>query len=228
MQINLKDIQLLPVMHSGRRARITDDVYFSSKYAKYISNSKLKLINPNEGGSPEQYFGGLKAFSTSSLALGSAVHELLLQPEEFELGPKVGLPTAKKGATVVAAVQNYLKGGGLYEAIVKACKSCDYYANAIDKHIKDLLDPCLEFYKVVKDYPKTTKEVIWLDDTTHDLCERCLTSMKNNKRIMSKLHPKDMFGDKIPSYNEDAIFCDFIAIYKDKAVLLPVKMKADN
>ena len=50
---------------------ITDEVYFSDKYSNYISNSKLKLINPDEGGSFKIYLEGLKQFSTRSMDIGA-------------------------------------------------------------------------------------------------------------------------------------------------------------
>ena len=50
---------------------ITDDIYFSKAYSGYISNSKLKLINPDEEGSFKTYLEGLKQFSTRSMDIGA-------------------------------------------------------------------------------------------------------------------------------------------------------------
>lgn len=36
-----------------------DEEYFSDKWAEWISNSKLALINPDQDGSPEVYKEGL-------------------------------------------------------------------------------------------------------------------------------------------------------------------------
>lgn len=52
---------------------ITDEVYFSDKYSNYISNSKLKLINPEEGGSFKTYLEGLKSSNSSSFDLGTYI-----------------------------------------------------------------------------------------------------------------------------------------------------------
>ena len=38
--------------------KMSDEEYFSSKYTNYISNSRLKLINPNQNGSPSKYKEG--------------------------------------------------------------------------------------------------------------------------------------------------------------------------
>ena len=45
---------------------------------------------------------------------------------------------------------------------------------------------------------------------------------------MSKLHPTDVFGDQIPSFNEDALFMDYLVVYKGRCFTLKFKMKADN
>ena len=52
---------------------ITDEVYFSDKYSNYISNSKLKLINPKEGGSFKTYLEGLQSSNSSSFDLGTYI-----------------------------------------------------------------------------------------------------------------------------------------------------------
>ena len=45
---------------------------------------------------------------------------------------------------------------------------------------------------------------------------------------MNALYPETVFGYKIPSYNEDALFMDYAVMYKDKVVILKYKMKIDN
>ena len=48
MAINLNDIKLSPVLESVYRSKISDAEYFSSSYSNYISNSRLKYINPEQ------------------------------------------------------------------------------------------------------------------------------------------------------------------------------------
>ena len=78
MTINLNDIKLSPVLESVYRSKISDAEYFSSSYSNYISNSRLKYINPDQGGSPSLYNNGIENKSTNSLELGTAIHELFL------------------------------------------------------------------------------------------------------------------------------------------------------
>ena len=51
-------ITVTPILDSIELKNITDEDYFSEKYSNCISNSKLSLINPDEGGSFEKYSEG--------------------------------------------------------------------------------------------------------------------------------------------------------------------------
>lgn len=70
MTINLNDIKLSPVLESVYRSKISDAEYFSSSYSNYISNSRLKYINPDQSGSPSLYNKGIENKVTESLSLG--------------------------------------------------------------------------------------------------------------------------------------------------------------
>ena len=54
-----KAVQLKPLTETVHIKDISDEVYFSKEYGNYISNSRLKLINPDEGGRPTKFFAGL-------------------------------------------------------------------------------------------------------------------------------------------------------------------------
>ena len=72
-----KVVRLKPLTETIQVKDISDAVYFSSAYSDYISNSRLKLINPEENGTPSKFFEGLnnnKIYS-DALIFGSAVHE---------------------------------------------------------------------------------------------------------------------------------------------------------
>lgn len=47
------EIQIVPLLDTLQILDISDEEYFGEKYREYISNSRLKLIDPEEGGSPE-------------------------------------------------------------------------------------------------------------------------------------------------------------------------------
>lgn len=224
-EINFKDFKVIPILSSIKRVDMSDEEYFSKTYRDYVSNSRLKNINPVEGGSPSLYKNP-PHFSTQSLVVGSAVHERLLQPESFELAPKMGRPTAKLGNCIDAAIKYRKQGYSIYESIIKGSDDADYYAGRLTySRIKSILKAGLPYYFAQKNLKGT--EIV-LSDPDYDTVTSCIKSVENNSEILNTLYPETAFGDKIPSYNEDAFFMDYIVMYKDKATILKYKMKIDN
>ncbi len=133
MPMSLNDIKLNPLVETLKVLDITDEEYFGNGYRDYISNSRLKYINPEQGGSPEQYFEGLKTAYSDSLVFGSAVHELVLQPNEFTLVDSVDRPTAKAGFMADELYSVFLiKGEVSDEDIIAASDKIDYYKGKMD------------------------------------------------------------------------------------------------
>lgn len=231
-KVRFKDFRIIPDFNSVRGEEISDEVYFSSKYSKYISNSRLKNINPEEGGSPKLFKTNPK-ISTQSLQRGSAVHEVILQPEEFELAPKVGKPNAKLGAMMDEIEKLISQTEGEYDIkdiIRKASKNVDYFSNSIDSKI-DIIEEAWNEYskKLIEIKSNKDKEQIILSDGDWDVVNSCIESLQANNEIMAKFHPKDIFGDPIESHCEDALFMDFIVIYKgNRCATLRFKLKIDN
>ena len=118
---------------------MSDEEYFSSKYRQYISNSRLKYIDPKEDGSPELYKNP-PHFSSSSLHIGSSVHECLLQPDSFCLAPKMHRPTAKLGDVVEMVYNLEHDGMDRIDAIREACNKVGYYVNQIDRKIPMIIE----------------------------------------------------------------------------------------
>ena len=224
-EINFKDFKVIPILSSIKRIDMSDEEYFSKTYRDYVSNSRLKNINPVEGGSPSLYKNP-PHFSTQSLVVGSAVHERLLQPESFELAPKMGRPTAKLGNCIDAAIKYRKQGYSIYESIIKGSDDADYYVGRLTySRIKSILKAGLPYYFAQKNLKGT--EIV-LSDIDYDTVTSCIKSVENNSKIINTLYPETTLGDKIPSYNEDAFFMDYVVMYKDKATILKYKMKIDN
>lgn len=226
MKIDLSQVTLKPILSSVQRLDISDEIYFGPQYKHYISNSRLKLIDPTCNGSPSTYKAGFTGKTTGSLSLGSNIHMLYLQPEEFELVTDVTLPNGKLGLACEKAIKHYKKGGKIEESIIKGCKDADYYANSLtDSKIRNVLRTCAPYYYQLKD----------LDDSKLVASERdlktivtCLENLKACKEATKLIHPTDMFGDPIDSFNEDTILIDYKCTYGDKSCILKFKMKADN
>ena len=143
-QINLNDLTLYLAEGSISREKISDELYFSQAYKHCSSNSKLKNINPEQQGSPQQYFEGGFGPKTASLAIGTCVHVATLEPEEFKLAPALGRPSAKLGDVLDAIIKFRKKGCSVYNSIVKACKEVDYYTNCVDSKIRMILEKGLK------------------------------------------------------------------------------------
>ena len=226
--VKFSDFQIVPISSSIRRVEMDDETYFSSTYSGYVSNSRLGLINPEQDGSAKKYYAPPK-FETQSLKIGSAVHECLLQPEEFTLAPKLGRPSAKLGDVIDEIIKNRAKGMSIYTSIIEASKKINYYTSSIDKKISNIIEKGLEYYLNATSRLVTKgKEEIILSDKDHDIVSACLNSCYNNLQLMKKLKPMDLFGDVIESHNEDAMFIDYLVTYKDKHVKLKFKLKLDN
>ena len=60
-KVQFKDFRIIPDINSVRKEDISDEVYFSPAYGFYISNSRLKWIDPKDGGTPSQFQNPWKA-----------------------------------------------------------------------------------------------------------------------------------------------------------------------
>ena len=57
-KISLSSFNIKPIISSAYHLDISDEEYFGPNYRNFISNSKLKLINPDQGGTPKSYKNG--------------------------------------------------------------------------------------------------------------------------------------------------------------------------
>ena len=156
----LQQIKITPLLDTLRLENISDASYFGEHYSDYISHSRMGLINPAQGGTPEAYFHGLSnnAKFTTSLAFGSAVHELTLQPELFHMCTSVDRPTSKAGFMADELFEEYKKNPSLRsEALIKASDKVDYYKGKFDKEKQDaLLSKCSDYWEDRKKYESSS------------------------------------------------------------------------
>lgn len=227
MQIKLADVRLIPLLHTVKRLKISDEEYFSEKYKDYISNSRLKYINPEQGGSPLKYKDGIPQETTRSLQLGSAIHEVFLQPESFSLEEDLERPSAKLGEVCDCIIKNRTEGKSIYESIFQACNEIGYYVNSLTPNrIKQIIAKGFNYYRKSKLVDNTDKIVLSSKD--REVCVNCLNSLNSHPEITRLIRPVDMFGEPTTSYNEDAIFMDVKCEYEGQSTILKLKMKADN
>lgn len=228
MKVVVDKIKIEPISNSVYREKISDEVYFSKKYSGYISNSRLKLINPEQDGSPSKYLKGFGNSTSPSLVLGSAVHEIFLQPESFSMGPNLNKPTGKLGLVIDEFISIKNKESiSIKNAIIKACKKVDYYANSLnDNRIRSIIKAGLPYYLGRKKMSEEGK--IFLPEKDMGIVTRCIENLRSNKKVVNIIQPVDFFGERIDSYNEDAFFINFKCSYESKECVIKFKMKADN
>jgi hypothetical protein len=232
----LNDIKITPLIESIKLLDISDEEYFGSEYADYISNSRLKLINPDQDGSPSKYRDGLSSDNkySDSLYFGSAVHELVLQPESFVLVESVNRPTAKAGFMAdelfLAFVTNHVV---TVDEIIAASDKIGYYKGKMDDDKADALRiKCEDYYAERLAYEwgsnyDSTKVPIYLDAKSRDKLQECIASVASNAQIQSLLKPDYLLEEPI-SKNESVLLMDVLVEHDGKSKVLKLKAKLDN
>lgn len=177
--------------------KIRDEDYFK---IPYISNSRLSLIDPECGGTPEKFFNGIYDTYTGSLAFGSALHELVLQPDIFDLCDTVDAPTGKLGLMAASMYKDWKEGYSLVEsAMTHSQKTCYYEDSMNENRIRKVIVSCLPYWNGRYAYERTVtdKEILYLDPQTRDRIKGCLKAVQSNLIFQGILHPTGMFSEPI-------------------------------
>lgn len=227
-----KKVKLTPIMESIQFIEMSDEEYFSAKYADYVSNSKLALVNPEQDGSPEMYLEGLGRHGkySDSLTLGSAVHELTLQQEKFFIVTDVDRPTAKLGSMADELYKYYSKHPFCvsHSQVIEASDKIDYYKGKMNSEkIQNVVDKCTPYWKGKLATCIEDKTPIFLDAKSREKLQLCMESIKSNREIQKLLHPEGFMETPI-SMNEAALFMNVRAEYDGKELILKLKAKLDN
>ena len=231
--MKLSQISIKPLIETLRVEDIDDNTYFSNKYNNYISNSRLSKINPDQDGSPTEFFDnwGKTKLNTTSLEYGSWLHTLVLQPNDFFL-TDVARPTAKMG---LMADYIYKKTHGIEvtnDIILEASNKCGYYKNKMsDTKISKVLTECSKYWQDRAAFEKSNDDArspIYCDPKNHAKLEACLEALKKNKEIQSLLNPEGLIETPI-SGNEIAFLIDvLVEAPEHKPFILKIKSKLDN
>lgn len=220
-----------------RIENVDDSDYFGAEYRDYVSNSMLKLINPDEGGAPTRFLEGFVSAPSSALELGSAVHQMILEKDKHFLSP-VDKPSGKVGLICdTYHIFKTIDGMTEREALVAACEEHDYYKGKMtEKKYEDLILKGTEYLEFLET-KSSTPGVIVLTEAQKEKLYGCLESTKNNKIIMDLLLPSKQDDIGLPinvvSYNEDVMTMEFVATIPDETGLddvldLKIKAKIDN
>lgn len=192
----------------------------------------MGLLNPRQDGNPDKFFSGLKFTTSQALALGSAVHELVLQPDSFELSEDVGKPTAKLGVMADELYPIFVERDVTKDDVVKASDKVDYYKGKITKdRANDVISECSNYWTKRKEREldiTQDREIIYLDNKSLEIVKSCVSALNSNKQVQNLLHPKGLLQDPI-SENEQAILLDVKAECPNGSeFILHLKSKLDN
>ena len=231
--MKLTDIKLEPLIDTLRVEKIDDKIYFTSPvYKNRISNSRLGLLNPKQGGSPDKFFAGFQQSFNPSFALGSAVHEQILQPDLFKLAEDTGKPTAKMGGMADELYDIYCQREITDEDIIKASNKIEYYKGKMTPdRIAEVRTKCAKYWETRASLElnlEENKEVRYLDYPMLEKAKSCIESLQSNPLVMKLLHPTGIVEDPI-SECEQAILLDIKATMPNgKEAILHLKAKLDN
>jgi len=224
---SMSEIRIIP--ESIQLIRMDDSEYFGPKYKEYISNSKLGLLNEKEDGSLEKFLSGFKSSYSDSLALGSAVHATILQPDSYIISP-LKKPNGKLGIFAEKVFELRKKGLSIANAIEKASIDSDYYAGKLTgTRLKTAIKSSLSFYlqRIHINTDIENKETLFLSNSIFEKYEKCITNLLNDKSVIKTLHPEG-FMLPVESYNEYAILAEIEVIIDDKPIIIKIKAKLDN
>lgn len=224
---------MIPLLDTIQLLDISDEEYFGPSYTNYISNSRLKLINPDQGGSPQRYKQGLDSGGTSeALIRGSAVHCRVLQPDDFVIAPLTTRPTAKLGFMADELYKSYKETLEVTdEDIIAASNKVDYFKGMMNAdRIADVRNKCKDYWAGRVDWESRDNDrrvPIFLDGKSWDICHACIKSIENHSKIQSLLHPKGINQEPIV-LNEGTLLMDVRVIVDGKETILKLKAKLDN
>ena len=219
-------LEIIP--ESVQLIKMTDEEYFSDKYKDHISNSKLSLIDPSAGGSPEKFKEGFTGGFSESFELGSAVHGILLQPDEFYI-PDLYKPTGKMGYTAELVKKYRDQGLTISESIKQAATEADYYKGKLSpKRLKTFMKESVGFYiQRLKMKEDPERVPLFLSKPTYEKYQHCLANIEKDGSFINTLYPEPVQITPPESFNEYAILCE-VKISGEINKTVKVKAKIDN
>lgn len=200
---------------------IDDTTYFEGHWKGYVSNSRLGLVDPSTGGSIKLFEKSFeKKKKSAALNLGTIVHSLLLQADDFLISDYVK-PSGKVGDIVYDVYKMRQRNSNMkaYEALEVAVKYHDYYNGKPSKRIlENLIRDGKPYYLYLK---KCKEKDFILNSDEVNVALGCMDSLTANATAYSLLFPTD---PKIQSFNEMAIACDAML----DTTRYTLKIKIDN
>ena len=206
-----------------------DSEYYSLK--GFTSISRLKLLDPRHGGSPQKYKQGFDFGYNESLLLGTAVHAAILQPDDFEISDYQNKPAGKLGFFVEKVYENRKSGMKIVDSIEKASIDANYYVGKLTKKVlRNAMKLGLDYYLRLSNgefNPENGKEKFVLSKKLYDSAHACINSINRNGAIQ-RILSQNLFEPK-EFYNEIALFSDIEVVFPDGvSTIIRFKGKLDS
>lgn len=227
----LKQIKITPLLDTLRLENIDDSEYFSKKYSNYISNSRLGILKSKGA---KAFFEGIVSEFNPSFNIGSWLHMMVLQPENFDFIEGIFTPTAK--ARLMALELYHPDGTSPTDDEIKAASyKIGYYKDKLTTNrIAELREKSNSFwrdryiYEQKNPFKEGDKERIYIDEKSYNLLKCCLDAIDKNKEFEKLLHPKGLIENPY-SANEQTILLDIEAkIPEYEPKIFKLKSKLDN
>lgn len=211
---------------------LSDEEYFSDIYANYTSNSRLKLINPLEGGSPKKYFNPPKQDYSKNLEFGSAIHAKILQPSKFEIiADYQHKPGGKLGVFIEKVVYYRKLHYPIYKALLQASEDTNYYVGKLkgrilQNTIKSGLRYYLDYYYNIFNLDNNKTPIV-LSPSALISVQDCLQRYENSS-ICSFLNKQNITGSKEFFFEQTILLHIKVTLPTKQSVIIPFKLKIDN
>lgn len=215
----------------AKLVKMTDAEYFSSKYEDYISNSRLGLINPDEGGSIQAFFDGFSRNRyVASFEVGSAVHALVLQPESYFLS-NADLPDGKLGLFARELHELGFKDRDIPdEAISELIGRFGWFGtNPTQEKVNKIRYNCSKFLEQTADEDVPEGMIpIYLSSKQAIVVHEAIKGLKENLDIARLMSCRDSEDGDTSCFNEHAVFAKARITVDGKTTILKLKSKLDK
>lgn len=216
------------VKGSVRRLQNVDDAdYFGTEYQEYVSNSSLRYINPDEGGSAYLYKNRVTQQS-DSLELGSAIHKMVLEGDKYILS-EVDKPNGKLGTVIDKAYFLYKLKERMGDTVTleglieEAAQMADYYTGALtEDRIQDAAVKGRQYFEFLI-AKGDRRDVVILTPILKARLEKATNSIKANRDILALIRPSDSIFD-VKHFREDVIVGECVV----DGITLKLKCKVDS
>jgi len=186
--------------------------------SKDVSNSSLKHINPDEGGSASLFYkwknNELDSESSKSLDLGTEVHEYKLEPEKFTtLAVAMPSDTIKGIIDVVFAGSEGQPLDELKEEILDAANDVEYSMKWKDEtRVNKVIEQGAEYYKALQECEG--KRIV--DHQTMSKLYNCVQSLSRNEYATELLESKST--NEVQYVNEKEVFFEMKVPGTDRVI----------